>query len=149
MKVLNDQNVEIDVLDSLTEIGIEEGQKINAPDFVIDLLADFAKFTQDYENRKAITSFSKYAYIIEKLRGDNDLEGLNDMEKSIVNIFNDVKMSDLVILINLLIDIKYPILNKFLLNLMDFVLKYLTLEDLEKLFEESSLTDEELPDYII
>lgn len=153
MFVFDNENTKIEFDVNIGTLKLVEGQKINASSKVIEKLLNIANYLSKEKNRHAFIAFKKYGYIMElyeEIEEDPEPVELTKEENEILEMFEELELRDVVSMINILYDLDYNILYKFLLNLFDYIIKSMSADELVKYFESCRIDDdEEIPDYVI
>lgn len=147
----NKNKIEYDVDTGTLEL--KQGQKINASSKVIKTLIKIANYLSTEESRKTFVKFKKYGYIVElyeTIEDNPEPVELTKTEDEIIGLFEGIELRDVISLLNILVDIDYSILKRFILNLMAYIVKSMSPAELEKYFESCKIADdEEVPDYFV
>lgn len=153
MIVLDNENNEIEFDINIGSLKLTNGQKIDASGTVVENLIKIAHYLSNENNRRAFIAFKKYGYIMElyeEIEEDPEPVSLTKEENEIIEMFENLTLRDIVSMINILHDLDFNILYKFLLNLFDYIIKSMSAEELEKYFKSCSVEDDDdLPDYVI
>lgn len=156
--VIDEEGNLVKITGSIDTIEIKNGTKVPASRSILEHLFRIANFLSKHENKKPFISFKKYGYIIELFEKNNeetaesedDAPELSETEIEIVNLFKDMELYEIISLLNTLEDIKYPILKRFLLNLLVYIMMAIPAEELTEYFKNCGKEPEEdVPDYII
>lgn len=149
--VLDRENNKIDITTPIGSLPLTHEMKINTSTSTINHLLKFAEFLSSSDNRKVFVAFKKYGYIVELYESDTPEEcDLVDAEFEIVKLFQKMKLIDIIDLLNVFVDIPYPILDKFLKDLLCFTIRVMSIDEFIEYFKSCTITsDEEVPDYII
>ena len=148
MYVIDEENNRIEVDVDIGSLPLVSGQKLMASNKVINHLLKFANYLSKETNRTEFIKFNKIVYIVElyeSAEGDIDVTASED---TIISMFEDIELKEIISLLNILVTVKFPILDRFLLNFMDYTLKSMSIPEFKKYFQSCHVEDE-VPEYII